>query len=54
MLSWLGLLALAIVLVPSVATPVRRTALILTAAIASTQALAAPHAARAGMQPAAH
>ena len=40
MLSWLGLLALGIVLVHSVATPTRRTALILTAAVASIQAVA--------------
>lgn len=39
-LSWLGLLALGIVLVHSVATPVRRTALILTAAVASIQIVA--------------
>lgn len=39
-LPYLGLLALAIVLVHSVATPVRKTALILTAAIASVQAVA--------------
>jgi diguanylate cyclase (GGDEF)-like protein len=40
MLSWLGLLALGIVLVHSVATPARRTALILTAAVASIQTIA--------------
>lgn len=39
-LAWLGLLALAIVLVHSVATPARRTALILTTAVASIQAIA--------------
>lgn len=39
-LAWLGLLTLAIVLVHSVATPARRTALLLTAAVASVQAVA--------------
>lgn len=53
MLAWFGLLALGIVLVHSVATPVRRTALILTAAVASVQAVATllldPEAASAGL-----
>lgn len=40
LLAWLGMLALGAVLVHSVATPVRRTALLLTAAVASIQAIA--------------
>jgi GGDEF domain-containing protein len=53
MLAWLGTLALGMVLVHSVATPVRRTALLLTAAIASILAVAVmlldPMSAMAGL-----
>ncbi|MGE3270125.1 MAG: diguanylate cyclase [Chloroflexota bacterium] len=52
-LAWLGLLALGIVIVHGVTTPVRRTALILTAAVAAVQAVATlllePAAASAGL-----
>ncbi|MCC7367749.1 MAG: diguanylate cyclase [Chloroflexi bacterium] len=52
-LPYLGLVALAIVLVHSVATPVRKTALILTAVVASVQAVATlalePMSAAAGL-----